>query len=329
MKIYRVLASLVLAVAILPAQSQQPSSVLDYLGIDLAKGGIQSDLSDLVPYRRMQIAGVHIEPDALPKGLKNYSELGVVMPDWIDVRVIHRFPQPDVNSGMIRRTHGRLVEPVAFVDNPRPVITPNGDYLLTILSGKGHYGGTDPHQKGNDILIYRSHDKGSTWQGPFLSTNIPYNQHAWVPLVPKGGKRIYMFSTEPAPEDFNGDENAGIGYRRSDDDGYTWSKMTRIRPINDPGFQGMWWINMTETDRGTWLLAPHKGDWNQKPLETHMYINLSSGWTRAAPSPSDKAKLCSSFAPRKATSGNCGAQTTERPGPNPRPLRWFIPTLRP
>jgi predicted neuraminidase len=258
------------------AGAQPSSTYLDYLGIDLAKGAIQSDLSDLVPYQRMQIAGVHVESNALPRGLKHFSELGVVMPDWVNVRVIHRFPQPDLKSGMIRRTGGSLVEPGVYLDCPRPLITPQGDYLLTIISGKGHYGGTDPHQKVNDILIYRSKDKGSTWQGPFLSTNIPYNQHAWVPLVPRGGKRIYMFSTEPAPDDFNGAENAGIGFRHSDDDGYTWSSMTRIRPVNDPGFQGMWCINMTETDRGTWLLAPHEADWTVKPPTTHLYVLRST-----------------------------------------------------
>jgi len=48
--------------------------------------------------------------------------------------------------------------------------------------------------------------------------------------------------------------------------------MTRIRPANDPDFQGMWCINMTETDKGTWLLAPHAADWDKKPLHTQLYI---------------------------------------------------------
>ena len=33
-----------------PAQT-----VLDYLGVDLSKGGVRSDLTDLVPYPRMKI----------------------------------------------------------------------------------------------------------------------------------------------------------------------------------------------------------------------------------------------------------------------------------
>jgi hypothetical protein len=181
----------------------------------------------------MEIGGVPVTVNSLPRGLKNYSDLGIVMPEWADVRVIHRFPQPDLGG------YRGKYPPVAYVDCPRSLITPMGDYLLTMIAGKKHYLRTDPAHKVNDILIYRSKDKGNTWQGPFLSTHIAYNQHAWVPLVPKGSKRIYMFSTEPAPGDFDMVENAGIGFRYSDDDGYTWSRMTRIRPVNDPGFQAM------------------------------------------------------------------------------------------
>jgi hypothetical protein len=263
-------ASLASSFMAIPSPAQQSSTYLDYLGVDLAKGAIQSDLSDLAPFTHMEIGGVAVTVEKLPKGLKNHSDLGVVMPGWVNVRAIHRFPQPDIGD------YRGQYPPVLYVDCPRPVITPQGDYLLSIISGRGHYGGTDPHKKVNDILIYRSKDKGATWQGPFLSTNIPYNQHAWVPLVPRSGKRIYMFSTEPAPDDFNGAENAGIGFRHSDDDGYTWSGMTRIRPVNDPGFQGMWCINMTETDRGTWLLAPHEADWTVKPVTTHLYALRST-----------------------------------------------------
>lgn len=256
----------------LAAKPEPRSQVLDYLGVDLAKGGVQSDLADLVPFTNMQIGGLSVSPGRLPKGLKEHPDLGVVMPDWIDVRVIHRFPQPGPAQGLIHRPKANDLKPIAYVDCPRPLITPKGDYLLSVIAGKWHYGYTDPLQKVNDILLYRSKDKGATWQGPFLSTDIPYNQHAWVPLVPKRGKRIYTFSTEPASGDFDLRENAGIGFRHSDDDGVTWSPVTRTRPKNDPGFQGMWCIGMTETERGAWLIAPHEGDWTQKPLETRLYV---------------------------------------------------------
>ena len=242
----------------IPHAAERSSTYLDYLGVDLAKGGVQCDLSDLAPFPHMEIGGHAVTVEKLPRGLKNFTELGVIMPEWLNVRVIHRFPQPAMG------TYQGKNPPVVYVDCPRPLIAPNGDYLLTIISGKAHYLRVDPFRKVNDILIYRSKNRGKTWQGPFLSTPIAYNQHAWVPLVPRGGKRIYTFSTEPAAGDFNGIENAGIGYRYSDDNGHTWSHVTRINPANDPGFQGMWCIDMTETDRGTWLLAPHTGE-NYRP----------------------------------------------------------------
>ena len=142
------------------------------------------------------------------------------------------------------------------------MITPKGDYLLTVISGKGHYGRTDPHCKVNDILLYRSKDRGKTWIGPSLSTTVSYNQHAWIPSVLKGSNRLYTVGTEPAPGDYDCHENAGIVVRSSDDDGYTWSAPQRIDPQNDPGYQGMWCINDTETEDGAWLIAPHTGVYN-------------------------------------------------------------------
>ena len=238
------------------------STWLPYLRVDLARGGVQSDLSDLAPYTRMQIGGVPVTAGSLPKGLRHASDVGVVVPEWIEVRAIHRFPQPGPDVPLVRNFLGHDEAPVVYVDCPRPLITPKGDYLLSMISGKAHYGGTDPHCKANDILLYRSKDKGKTWTGPTLSTSIPYNQHAWVPLIPKGSKRIYVFGTEPSPSDFNPPENAGIAFRYSDDDGYTWSGPERIHPQNDPSFQGMWCINMTETEDGAWLLAPHLGGYH-------------------------------------------------------------------
>ena len=244
------------------ASARSGSTYLPYLQLDLAKGGVQSDLSDLVPYPRMEIGRVPVTISSLPKGLRHAADVGVVVPDWIEVRAIHRFPQPDPKFGKVENVWGRYGDPFTYVDCPRPMITPKGDYLLAVVAGKGHYGATDPHDKVNDILLYRSSDKGKTWIGPTLSTAIPYNQHAWVPLVPKGSRRIYVFGTEPAPGDFDPPENAGIAFRFSEDDGHTWSNPSRIRPLNDPGFQAMWCINMTESDEGTWLLAPHAGAYN-------------------------------------------------------------------
>lgn len=275
------------------------STWLPYLRVDLARGGVQSDISDLVPYTRMQIGGVSVTADSLPRGLRHASDIGVVVPDWIEVRPIHRFPVPDSQVTMVTDFLGHQHAPDIYVDCPRPFITPKGDYLVSVVAGKAHYGGTDPHCKANDILLYRSKDKGKTWTGPTLSTSIPYNQHAWVPLIPKGSKRIYVFGTEPSPSDFTPPENAGIAFRCSDDDGYTWSRPERIHPDNDPSFQGMWCINMTETEDGAWLLAPHLGGYDRA---NHFKLLYSTLYT--------------------LRSQDRGKTWTVLPGPRPQGWQW-------
>ncbi len=71
-------------------------------------------------------------------------------------------------------------------------------------------------------------------------------------------------------------ENAPIGYRYSDDDGHHWSEVRLIRPTNYPAFQGMSVMRMCETDRGTWLLGSHEGDWSYRPLMTRQYLLRST-----------------------------------------------------
>jgi hypothetical protein len=251
---------------------------LDYLKVDLTKGGVQADLSDYAPYKEMRIGGIGVSVENLPKGLKN-TDLGIVLPTWIDVKVIHRWPLPDTNERWAKSFLGSYSKPIPFTDAPIMVKSPKaGDYLLFMVAGKNHYGGHSPNVKLNDVFMYRSKDKGTTWSDPILVTpNTSYNHHAWVPLVPKGSNRIYMFSTEPKEGDYpEGEENAGIGMRYSDDDGYTWSAVQRINPVNDPSFQGMWCIRATETVKGTWLIAPHESYWQRKPLETRLYLFRSA-----------------------------------------------------
>ena len=95
-------------------------------------------------------------------------------------------------------------------------------------------------------------------------------------MIPSGSKRIYCFGTQPIWDVYTRErglyENAPIGYRYSDDDGHTWSKVRIIRPENDPAFRGMSVVRMCETDDGTWLLGSHEGDWSYKPLMTRQYV---------------------------------------------------------
>lgn len=172
---------------------------------------------------------------------------------------------------------GQLVHTARWPDRGlyecRATVTPAGDFLLMFPDG-GHYGGK--REKVNDMLAYRSSDRGRTWQGPALAFDIDYNQHGFVPLIPAGSTRIYAFGTQPAwglwTTELGRHENAPIGYRYSDDDGRHWCEVRIIRPQNDPEFRGMSVMRMCETDAGTWLLGSHEGDWSYKPLITRQYV---------------------------------------------------------
>ncbi len=192
----------------------------------------------------------------LPGRLQVREPLGVATFPWVQGQVIHH----------ARNRKGGLFE-------TRATVTPKGDYLLMFPDG-GHYGGSPV--KTNDMLAYRSKDKGKTWEGPSIAFDIDYNQHGFIPLIPAHSTRLYAFGTQPVWGMYNREngqqENAPIGYRYSDDDGYHWSEVRIIRPKNDSGFRGMSVMRMTETDRGTWLLGTHEGDWSYKPLITRQYI---------------------------------------------------------
>lgn len=188
------------------------------------------------------LGGIHINMSAPPAGLRADSQLGVIYPGCMAAERMHRWPAP----------FDKLFE-------TRSVITPAREYLVVATAGKAHYGGVSPSEKVNDLFAYRSSDRGATWSGPSLLWEVEYNQHGFVPLIPRGSARIYAFVTEPMAGRYNGVENAVIGYRYSDDDGYTWSEPQLIEPRNDPGYEGMSVIHMTETDHGVWLLGSHTG----------------------------------------------------------------------
>ena len=171
-----------------------------------------------------------------------------------------------------QRVHARPA-PNDWCGESRCEITPRGDYLLMFTAGRAHYGGRT--EKVNDMIAYRSSDKGKIWTGPVVAWKVPYNQHGFVPLVPRGGKRIYAFGTEPIFGRIEDRENAPIGFRVSSDDGHNWSPVTLIRPENDPDYLGMFVMRMCETDRGTWLLAPHTG-MSRNPRHTRLYVMRST-----------------------------------------------------
>lgn len=201
-----------------------------------------------------------VATDRLPDGLGVRPELGLATFPWVRGAVIY---EASSRQGGLYET--------------RATVTPKGDYLLMFPDG-GHYGGKKT--KVNKLLAMRSHDQGRTWSKPTEAFAIDYNQHGFIPLIPKGGNRIYAFGTQPVWDQFsveNGKgENAPIGFRYSDDDGLTWSQVNLIRPVNFPEYRGMSVMRMTETDRGTWLLGTHEADWSSRPLQTRLYVLRST-----------------------------------------------------
>ena len=191
-----------------------------------------------------------------PEGFVADSELGILRHRALGGQVVHR-----------------AREGVRGLFETRAARTPAGDLLLMFPEGNHYASGSG---KVNDMIAYRSSDNGKTWQGPRLAFDIDYSQHGFIPLIPRGGNRIYAFGTQPIPSKYSREkgrhENTPIGFRWSDDDGHTWSDVTLIRPENDPEFLGMSVTRMCETDNGTWILGSHAADWSKKPLETRQYL---------------------------------------------------------
>jgi hypothetical protein len=208
---------------------------------------------------------------ALPRTHAVDAELGLVVPRSMNGRVLY-------SSYLCE--HGSVFE-------TRAVKTPGGDFLLMFPAARpeadegplktwdGHY--LAKSWKINDMLAMRSSDGGETWSAPSVAFDIDYNQHGFIPLIPRGTRRIYAFGTQPVwgawdPKHPGTNENAPIGYRWSDDDGRTWSEVRLIRPRNDPGFLGMSVMQMAETASGAWILGTHEGDHSYKPTAIAQYI---------------------------------------------------------
>ena len=166
----------------------------------------------------------------------------------------------------------------------RGVRTPKGNLLMMFPEGNHYAAGSG---KVNAMIANRSSDNGKSSKGPAIAFDIEYSQHGLIPLIPRGSKRIYAFGTQPIPSEYSREkgrhENTPIGYRWSDDDGLTWSKVKLIKPKNDPGFLGMSVTRMCETDSGAWILGSHAADWSKNPLITRQYIlrsdDMGKSWT--------------------------------------------------
>lgn len=203
----------------------------------------------------VQIGTVDFPLSALPKPVTGREGLGIVCPPSVDGQIVYRARKENVFEC-------------------RAAITPKGDWLLMFPEGRHHAGHNN--DKVNEMIALRSRDRGRTWSEPFIPFGKEMNHHGFIPLVPRGSRRIYAFGTQPIFGTMQDRENFPIGFRHSDDDGQSWSAPELIRPVNDPGFQGMSVMRMCETDRGTWLLGSHEADWSVKPLHTRLYVLRST-----------------------------------------------------
>lgn len=205
------------------------------------------------PRQRAVVNGLEIRLTAMPDGIAYRPDLGVIFPTPIRGESLHAWPPP------------RNV-----ITAPRSIITPGGDFLVMFIAGTGLF---DKDEKVNDMVAYRSSDRGKTWRGPFLAWDVPYSGLAAGLFRPRDSRRLYAFATEYVPELRKGWENGPIGFRTSDDDGRTWSPVELIRPVNDPEYRGIAAMQPCETDRGTWLVSTHAEIWRTpKGIETRQYL---------------------------------------------------------
>ena len=187
---------------------------------------------------RIPLAGRPLEVADPPAGYRHLPDLGIIALDCLDVRRLHAFPPPNDMS-----------EPV------RALKTPGGDLLAITQSGSGHM--INNRDKINELLAYRSGAGGATWHGPSHPWEVSYNQHGFNPMVPRGSTQIVAFGTEPTAELFLPPHDGGVGMRRSDDDGHTWSETEIIDPVNSPGYLGVGHMRGCEMDSGAWLLPTY------------------------------------------------------------------------
>src|SRR5207302_1572946 len=154
-----------------------------------------------------------IEAARPPEGYRHHPTHGLILHESQRAVLLHAWP-PDRD----------------FCGEARGVRAPNGDYIVMFPAGSRHYG--HHKTKTNDMALYRSGDRGKPWSGPEIPWTAPYNQHAFAGLAPRGSKEIYAFGTEPRFDVFDGEENAPIGWRKSADNGRTWSVVELIHPVN-------------------------------------------------------------------------------------------------
>lgn len=95
-----------------------------------------------------------------------------------------------VKGLVVHRTQTRILE-------TRATITPKGDFLLMFPEGD-HYA-KSKGERINSMMACRSTHKGKTWSAPAVAYDIPYGQHGFIPLIPRGTQlSLCSFTTLPS-----------------------------------------------------------------------------------------------------------------------------------
>lgn len=220
---------------------------------------VNQDHSDLLASAVTVGNDIQIAPAHPPKGYEVRQDLGLIVQDSMEGEVVHK----------AQSAQKSLFE-------TRAVVTPKGDYLVLIPDGSH---ANSKRKNANVMLAYRSSDEGKTWVGP--TKPFGEGKHFGVlPIVPKGGGRIYVFESLREMMEKGKERDRTFGARYSDDDGVTWSQFEPVREKSGKLFGGVGVIPMSqsETEAGTLLAGFH----HAKFIRGEKQSNGSRQWTQPA-----------------------------------------------
>jgi hypothetical protein len=117
-----------------------------------------SQVSDLTS--SIEINGLEVKLNDLPKGLVAPDGLGLIVPPTVQGQLVYKAKH--------------------FSDCPRALVTPKSDYLM--MSPVGEHYGRDLKNKCNDMMAFRSKDKDKdkSWSGPTVAYEIDYSPHGSI-----------------------------------------------------------------------------------------------------------------------------------------------------
>ncbi len=189
------------------------------------------------------------------------------------------------NPPAIDITTGSIIPGEGYCDQPYVVKLPDGTWLCTMTTGKGHEG-----HNGQHTVSCRSSDRGKTW-GPLVDIESADGSEAsWVmPYLTEYG-RVYVFYTYNAENmrtviggGHRVDTLGEYAFKYTDDGGKTWSKERHFIPVRETNtdrrnpYQGkvrfFWGVGKPILHKGSMYLGFTKVE-----KFGANFIALSEGW---------------------------------------------------